>query len=114
MNAISNYSQEPLHYLTTKAMKKALLVIAVALIFSSCGESETEQQDRIMSELECPVILIGKTDLGEAYHKIVVRDVKGRIRTFCAGRGVGGGNGYNFPAAIAQSRQVGDTLKPCN
>jgi hypothetical protein len=86
----------------------ASLLLAAGL--SSCGENETEQQDRMLTELECPVILIAKTDKGTAYHKFVVRDAQGRIITFAAGNG----DGYKLPNAIADSRNVGDTLKPCH
>ena len=65
-----------------------------------------------MSELECPVILIGKTDKAVDYPSIVVRDAKGRIRTFDHHYN-GSSDSHSLPAAIADSRNVGDTLKPC-
>ena len=88
----------------------AFASLLLSVVLSSCGETETEQQDRILTELECPIILIAKTDKGTAYHKLVVCDAKGRIRTFAAGNG----DGYKLPNAIADSRNVGDTLKPCH
>lgn len=88
----------------------AFASLLLALVLSSCGENESQIQDRIMTELDCPVILIAKTDKGIDYHKVVVQDAKGRIRTFAAS---GSGDGYKLPNAIAQSRNVGDTLKAC-
>lgn len=88
----------------------AFVSMLLLIVFSSCGETETEQQDRILTELECPVILIAKTNKGTVYHKFVVRDAEGRIRTFARGNS----DGYKLPHAIVDSRNVGDTLKPCH
>lgn len=63
-----------------------------------------------MSELDCPVILIGKTDKAVNYPSIVVRDAKGRIRTFSL---LNDYSGKGLPDAISNSRNIGDTLKPC-
>lgn len=89
---------------------KALLILIVVL--AGCDvETDTEKFDRFMTELECPVILIGKTDKAVNNPSIIVRDAKGRIRT------MGGRENYAstkyLAAAIADSREVGDTLKPC-
>jgi uncharacterized lipoprotein YehR (DUF1307 family) len=92
--------------------KTAIALYAMlAVVLSGCGETETEKYDRFMSELECPVVLIGKTDKAVAYPSIVVRDAKGRIRTLAAS---GNGDGWKMPSAIADSRNIGDTLKPCH
>ncbi len=89
-------------------MKKLLFI---AIFFTSCASKETskEKYDRWMSELECPVILIGKTDKSINYPSIIVRDGAKRIRTL-------GGVGSNvaMSSSIADSREIGDTLKPCN
>lgn len=85
--------------------------ILLAVVLYSCGETDSEKYDRFMSELECPVILIGKTDKAVTYPSIVVRDAKGRVRTLAA---TGNGDGWKMPSAIADSRNVGDTLKPCH
>lgn len=85
--------------------------LLLAVVLSGCGETETEKYDRFMSELECPVVLIGKTDKAVAYPSIVVRDAKGRIRTLAASPN---GDGWKMPSAVADSRSVGDTLKPCH
>lgn len=90
-------------------MKK---LIILSLFLTGCVESDQVRFDRFMSELECPVILIGKTDKAVAYPSIVVRDGKGRVRTF-AHYYSGQSNSHSLPAAIADSRNVGDTLKPC-
>jgi len=90
-------------------MKNKFIIITLLLAATACGETETEIQDRIMTELDCPVILIGKTDKGSSLHRFVVRDGNGRIRTFASGSG----DGYKLPNAIADSRNIGDTLKPC-
>jgi hypothetical protein len=97
------------HKFSINRLTLAFASLLLAAGLSSCGETETEQQDRILTELECPVILIAKTDKGTVYHKFVVRDANGRIITFAAGNG----DGYKLPNAIADSRNVGDTLKPC-
>jgi len=90
--------------------KQSIAILLLMALFYGCGETETERFDRFMSELECPVILIGKTDKAVTYPSIVVRDSKGRIRTL----GFGNGDGWKMPSAISDSRNVGDTLKPCN
>ncbi len=92
-------------------MKKILLLLIVpSFIFNGC-RYVAGKTDKTMSELECPVILIGKTDKGAETPSVVVVDGTGRVRTFFSE------NGYDsraFPAAIADSRQIGDTLKPCS
>lgn len=85
-------------------MKKLLLFSVI--IFSGCIETFDEKFDRFMSELTCPVILIGKTEPTTDYPSVIVRDAKGLVRTFHSSSGL--------PEAISQSRLVGDTLKPCN
>lgn len=85
-------------------MKKLLLFSVI--IFSGCIETFDEKFDRFMSELTCPVILIGKTEPASDRSSITVRDGKGRVRT-CESY-------YGLPQNISQSRLVGDTLKPCN
>jgi len=90
--------------------RKAFAFVLLAVILSSCGESETEMFDRFMSELECPVVLIGKTDKAVSSPSIVVEDAKGRVRTFAAGNG----DGWKMSKAIAESRNIGDTLKTCH
>jgi len=89
----------------------AFAYVLLAVVLSSCGETETEKYDRFMSELECPVVLIGKTDKAVTYPSIVVRDAKGRIRTLASSAN---GDGWKMPSAIADSRNIGDTLKPCH
>jgi uncharacterized lipoprotein YehR (DUF1307 family) len=89
----------------------AFASMLLAVVLSGCGETETEKYDRFMNELECPVVLIGKTDKAVTYPSIVVRDAKGRIRTLAASVN---GDGYEMPSAIADSRNIGDTLKPCH
>ena len=84
--------------------------LLLIVLLSGCMEMESEQQDRFMSELDCPVILIGKTDKAVANPSIVVRDAAGRVRTLAAT----GSGGYAMPSAIADSRSIGDTLRPCN
>mgnify|MGYP001591518097 CR=1 FL=1 len=98
--------------ITTKAPLKimAFYLLLSAVLLLGCGETETEKYDRFMSELECPVVLIGKTDKAAAYPSVIVRDAKGRVRTLAASEN---GDGWKMPRAIANSRIVGDTLKPC-
>jgi hypothetical protein len=48
------------------------LLLFLFLILMGCGEKESEKHDRIMSELVCPVILIGKTDKASVLPSIVV------------------------------------------
>ena len=87
---------------TTKITYLLLLVL-----FSSC---ENQRHDRFMTELNCPVVLIGKTGKAVANPSIVVRDGAGEVRTLSSE----GGGGWGMPAAIADSRNIGDTLKSCN
>lgn len=84
-------------------MKKAFLL----LLLCSC-QSKTTEFDRTMSDLSCPVILIGKTINPKLYSSIVVKDGSGRIATFTFIRDQGTGLGA---AAIADSREIGDTIK---
>jgi hypothetical protein len=83
------------------------LLLFLFLILMGCGEKESEKHDRIMSELVCPVILIGKTDKASVLPSIVVLDGDGRVKTISQGAG----DGYKMPSAISQSREIGDTLK---
>jgi hypothetical protein len=85
------------------------LLVALAVLFSGCGEYSSEMYDRWMTELDCPVVLIGKTDKASLRPSIVVRDGAGRVRTMSANNG----DGWKMPSAIAESRSIGDTLKPC-
>lgn len=87
----------------------SIAVLLLMALFYGCGETETEKFDRFMTELECPVVLIGKTDKAVSFPSIVVRDAKGRVRTLASGNG----DGWKMPSAISDSRNVGDTLKPC-
>jgi hypothetical protein len=84
-------------------------VLLAAGLFSGCGESSSAMYDRWMSELECPVVLIGKTDKAARMPSIVVRDGAGRVRTMATDNG----DGWRMPTSIADSRNIGDTLKPC-
>ena len=88
-----------------------LTLFFIGVILSGCGETETDKFDRFMTELDCPIILIGKTDKAVNYPAIVVRDASGRIRTFSY---TPGHDSSEMPEAIADSREIGDTLKPCN
>lgn len=110
-----NINKTPIRYVggKTRAIKHIVpyFPILLILLMSSCGETNTDKYDRFMIELECPIILIGKTDKAAVYPSIVVRDAKGRVRTIAA---TGNGDGWKMPSAIADSRNIGDTLKPCN
>jgi hypothetical protein len=86
-------------------------ILIFSILFIGCGETTQEKQDRFLSELECPVILIGKTDKAVEYPAITVRDNAGRIRTMSKNEG---SNFSHVASSIADSRQIGDTLKPCN
>ena len=63
-----------------------------------------------MTELECPVVLIGKTEKAVKNPSVVIVDGKGRVCTLASGNG----DGWKIAAAIADSREIGDTLKFCN
>ena len=91
-----------------------LLVTALlaAGLFSGCGEKPSEMHDRWMTELDCPVVLVAKTDKAVARPSVVVRDGAGRVRTLAHGSG-DFNDGWKIAAAIADSREVGDTLVPC-
>lgn len=80
-----------------------------AALFSGCGELGADRHDRWMSELDCPVILVAKSDKASNRPSIVVRDGAGRVRTMATDQS----NGWRMPEAICHSRNVGDTLKPC-
>lgn len=89
-----------------------LLFTIIALY--GCGENDNDRYDRWLSELDCPVVLEAKTDKAVLNPTIVVRDGKGKIRTI--EYMTGGGMGIccsNMATAISDSREVGDTLKPC-
>ncbi len=93
-------------------MKKLRFLLFVSILcLIGCTNSQ-EEYDTMMSELECPVILIGKTDKAVAWPCIVVKDCKGRVRTF---QKVEEWNmtSQGFPTAISDSRNIGDTLKDC-
>ena len=61
-----------------------LLVAMVAALMLGCGERSSQIHDRWMTELDCPVVLIGKTDQAAMTPSIVVRDGAGRVRTMSA------------------------------
>ena len=84
-------------------------VLLAAGLFSGCGELGADKYDRWMSELDCPVVLVGKTDKASHRPSIVVRDGSGRVRTMATDNS----NGWRMPEAISHSRNIGDTLKPC-
>lgn len=86
--------------------------LLAAGLFQSCGERPSEMHDRWMSELDCPVVLVAKTDKAVLMPSVVVRDGAGRVRTLAYGSG-DFNDGWKIAAAIADSREVGDTLKPC-
>ena len=93
-----------------------LLVTALlaAGLLSGCGERSSAIHDRWMSELECPVVLVAKTDKASHWPSVVVRDGAGRVRTFSSDRSdYVRADGWRMASAIAESREVGDTLKPC-
>ena len=83
-------------------------------VLMGCNETLRDRYDKWMSELDCPIILIGKTEKATHYAAITVRDGSGRVRTFQ--KCVGGlmDNCSSFPNSRADSRMIGDTLKPCN
>lgn len=90
-------------------MKRLLIIIICTGLLSGCGERSSEKYDRWMSELDCPVVLIGKTDKASNLRSIVVRDGAGRVRTIAEDNY----DGWKMPSAITESRNIGDTLKPC-
>lgn len=83
-------------------MKKIL----ICLLFISC-ENKIEEFDRVMTELKPPVILMAKTENAKLYSAIVVKDDNGRVATFSYIRDDG-----SSALAVANTRQVGDTIKP--
>lgn len=85
-------------------------LVLTLFLLSSCYETDTDKFDRFMTELDCPIILIGKTDKAVDSPAIVVRDAAGRVRTF---EYVPMRGSSSMPQAISESREVGDTLKPC-
>ena len=99
---------------TSQSRTVGLLVTALlaAGLFQSCGERPSEMYDRWMSELDCPVVLLAKTDKAAPSPSVVVLDGAGRVRTLAYGPG-DLDDGWKIAAAIADSRDVGDTLKPC-
>ena len=94
---------------------KGVLYALLCGVLMGCGESVREKYDRWMTELDCPVILMSKTDKAVSYPAITVRDGSGRIRTFerCEG-GMTSQTCSDMAGSIADSRMVGDTLKPCD
>ena len=91
----------------TQTLTKRLIQLLLLFVLVSCEkpESSPDKFDRFMTELDCPVILVAKTDKAAYNPSVVVRDKEGRIRTFTFYKGL--------PQAIAESREIGDTLKPC-
>lgn len=91
-----------------RATNGTVVIILVASSLFGCEQMESKQDkfDRFMSELVCPIILVSKTDKAVDQPTIVVRDGYGRVRTFTAT--------YGLPVSVADSRNVGDTLRPCN
>jgi hypothetical protein len=91
---------------------KTILTILISILLTSCiSETPQEMEDRFLTELKCPVVLIGKTDKAVQCPAITVRDKEGRVRTLSkCGR-----HKYSYVAVtISESRSIGDTLKPCN
>ena len=95
-------------------VKTGVLYALLCVVLWGCGESVRDRYDRWMTELECPVILMGKTEKAVSYPAITVIDGGGRVRTFqrCEG-GMTPDNCSSFSGAIADSREIGDTLKAC-
>lgn len=81
------------------------LLLLLSLLLTSCMETDSEKYDRFMSELDCPIILVAKTDKATTFPGVVVRDANGLVRTFSF---------TSLPEAVQNSRNIGDTLKPCN
>jgi len=95
-------------------MTTGVLYALLCVVLMGCAEAHNEMLDRWMSELECPVILIAKTDKAVSRPAFTVKDGSGRIRTFekC-------GNGFfvdcsDMTSAFTDSRTIGDTLKACD
>lgn len=84
------------------------------VIVGCFGETDTEKYDRLLTEMDCPVVLLAKTGKDEAMRGIVLMDGRGNITTmeFFTNSG-------NFsccsdlPIAINNSKEIGDTIKPC-
>jgi len=95
-------------------MTTGVLYALLWVVLWGCGETVRDKYDRWMTELDCPVILMSKTDKAVDYPAITVRDGSGRVRTFerCEG-GMTASTCSDMAASIADSRVVGDTLKPC-
>jgi len=97
-----------------RAVGLLVTVLLAAGLFSGCGERSSEVHDNWMSELDCPVVLVAKTDKASRWPSVVVRDGAGRVRTFSSDRSdYVRADGWRMASAIAESREVGDTLKPC-
>lgn len=94
---------------TARTIRLLATALLLGGLFAGCSETGAEKYDRWMSELDCPVVLIGKTDKASNRPSIVVRDGAGRVRTMATDNG----NGWRMPEAISASRIIGDTLKPC-
>lgn len=83
-------------------------ILIFALFLARCGATKVEEFDKYINELDCPIVLVAKIKDPVLYSAVVVKDGKGKIRTFSYT--VNAGNSAN---AIADSREVGDTLKSC-
>ena len=86
---------------------KSRTIILLSTLLCAC-ESKTYEFDRIVSEMTCPVVVVGKIMNPKIYSSIVVKDKTGRIATFSFVHDSG-----VSAEAIAESRQVGDTIKNC-
>jgi len=96
-------------------VKTGVLYALLCVVLWGCGESVRDRYDRWMTELECPVILMGKTEKAVSYPAITVIDGAGRVRTMQAyDGGMSSHNCSSLPASIADSREIGDTLKVCD
>ncbi len=90
---------------------KKLIILSVLLIGCGPEHSDSEKFDRTMSDLSCPVIIIGISKASNEYPCVVVRDGRGAVRTF--GENHTTYSSQFLPKSISDSRKVGDTLKPC-
>ncbi len=83
-------------------------ILIFALFLSRCGATKSEEFDKYVNKMICPVTLVAIMKDPLRYSAVILKDGQGKLNTFTYLIDAG-----NSAHAVADSRAVGDTIKFC-